>query len=446
MAALDDDGEVFAGPHPGGPGTARPVAPTRDDAFNTLREGLVPMACFRLKEALFEFDSSFVLPAVAWDLPALQRLVDARPDAPLAVFGHADPVGDDAYNKQLSGRRARAVYALLVRDADAWEELHSSPMPGDDWGLRGIERALATVPSTASGAPCFAGPLTGHWSPAFAAATKQFQAENGLVADGVAGPKTRKQLFLAYMNSVCLSPNDPFVLPKEAFLDRGKAAKGRLAYQGCGEHNPVLVFSRSDEKRHAASADKAERNARNRSNRRVLVYQFPPGTEVSEGDWPCPAWDEGPAGCKARFWPDGDVRRSAAEEERRHRTDGRTMACRFYDRLAHRSPCEGVVRPLVVSVDVGRGDRTPDGALAVRAADGTAWLRVAMKDAARVGTLCVFELDPARLPDPAMGAWERGDHEEPVFELCSLASLRDEIRANELRPASQRAYGKAEGT
>jgi len=35
--------------------------------------------------------------------------VKDHPACPLSVFGHADPVGSDDYNKALSGRRAMAV-------------------------------------------------------------------------------------------------------------------------------------------------------------------------------------------------------------------------------------------------------------------------------------------------------------------------------------------------
>jgi len=39
------------------------------------------------------------------------------------IFGHTDVSGEAPLNKELSERRAKAVYALLTHDADAWEEL-----------------------------------------------------------------------------------------------------------------------------------------------------------------------------------------------------------------------------------------------------------------------------------------------------------------------------------
>src|SRR5262249_57913562 len=46
----------------------------------------------------------------------------------------------DEYNKALSGRRAAAIYAVLTRKAEIWEDLFSNtgrfaqPAAGDQWG------------------------------------------------------------------------------------------------------------------------------------------------------------------------------------------------------------------------------------------------------------------------------------------------------------------------
>src|SRR5215813_9086595 len=92
------------------------VAPTTTQGFNSLRGALIPIACWRLDEVRFEFDSSFVLSTSSDEFQALDNLRKMHPGAPLSIFGHADPVGDDSYNKQLSGRRAQAVHAVLVRN------------------------------------------------------------------------------------------------------------------------------------------------------------------------------------------------------------------------------------------------------------------------------------------------------------------------------------------
>ena len=89
------------------------VAPTTKTGFNTIRQSLIPIACWRLHDMRFEFDSSFVRAEVAREMGILHKLLLDHPRAPLSVFGHADPVGDDEYNKQLSGRRSAAIYGLL---------------------------------------------------------------------------------------------------------------------------------------------------------------------------------------------------------------------------------------------------------------------------------------------------------------------------------------------
>src|SRR5580698_2019333 len=101
------------------------LGPTTGDEFNTVHFPLVPVACFRVDDVRFSFDSSFVATDPAdpkKDIRAeLEVFVELRkdfPESPLSVFGHADPVGDDEYNKKLSGRRATVIYALLISTTD----------------------------------------------------------------------------------------------------------------------------------------------------------------------------------------------------------------------------------------------------------------------------------------------------------------------------------------
>jgi hypothetical protein len=92
------------------------------------------------------------------------------------------------------------------------------------------------------------------------------------------------------------------------------------------------------------------------------MFFFPPGFKVDTAKWPCPRADEGSAGCKKRFWSNHEERRKPKPEERR--AYGRdpdfplaegthdTFACRFYDRLARRSPCEAGFREWIVQLIV----------------------------------------------------------------------------------------------
>src|SRR5574337_1959703 len=90
------------------------VAPMLAAERNTIREGLVPVARWQVEDLRFDFDSSFVLPDARDEFALLAALRHDFPECRMALFGHADPVGDDEYNKVLSGRRAMAVYGLVV--------------------------------------------------------------------------------------------------------------------------------------------------------------------------------------------------------------------------------------------------------------------------------------------------------------------------------------------
>src|SRR5437588_368371 len=122
------------------------VAPATADEKNTYKDPLVAIACWRMDDIRFEFDSSFVGPDAVEEFQLLAILRKKHPKAPLSIFGHADPVGDDLYNKKLSGRRARAIFGLLTRDTGMWEELFSDAEgTNDKWGDKSIERMRSTL-------------------------------------------------------------------------------------------------------------------------------------------------------------------------------------------------------------------------------------------------------------------------------------------------------------
>lgn len=72
--------------HPVAPSLPILVAPSTRVERNVIRQELVTVACWRLNDLRFDFDSSFVVPAAATELAALRKVCDAHPDSPLSHF------------------------------------------------------------------------------------------------------------------------------------------------------------------------------------------------------------------------------------------------------------------------------------------------------------------------------------------------------------------------
>ncbi len=318
------------------------VGPTTADEFNTIGERLIPKSCFRFEDVTFEYDSSFVLPRVETDMESLANLRDKHtltlpgsPEKkippPLSIFGHADPVGYDDYNKKLSGRRAQAIYGMLVRDEDLWDDLFRHPLGRDNWG----DAAIQTMFDEVSASPKSQDEATETQSQD---RVKAFQSEKQLVVDGIVGPETRKALYRAYMNALCGPRLE--LDKKEDFLGHNKDKQGKGDYQGCSEFNPVLMFSQEKNAEYEQAKDKTERNQENQPNRRVMVLLFAPGRRVNPQLWPCPRVKEGVSDCKKRFFLDAPRRRSFQEKRREFADTKDTFACRFYQLITDDSPCE----------------------------------------------------------------------------------------------------------
>ncbi len=338
------------------------VAPTTSSELNTVRLCLIPIACFHIDDVRFKFDSSFVLPDVKVDMAAFSKLRKEDPlvkGAPISIFGHADPSyqgnfelgsstaqsGDD-YNKTLSGRRAIAIYALLIRDASFWNTLYTNHLGGDVWGEGAIRIMLdQTDPPPPEG--------TAAQSPSSSSSSSSQSssesARDSRVRDIANDSGQRQQLFLSYMDSICAD----LKLDKSAdFLARGAGSDLKGDVQGCSRFNPLLLFSSEDEAayRHAfANKDGAvlrgKRDPANSPNRRVMLLVFRKGSQILPAKWPCPTYKEGAADCRKRFWSDGDTRRSTHDsgEERSFEDSPDTFACRFYQRISDQSPCNTIL-------------------------------------------------------------------------------------------------------
>jgi len=364
-------------------------------SHNTLRARLLAIGCMRLFKEGFAFDSSLVSPLAERSFTRLAKLLlairkqdDADPKRfpPCSVFGHTDPTGEVGYNKTLSGRRARAVYAVLTRDTDIWDDLYQHAHGGDDWRHRGLQVMLRRL-------GFFSGDDNGKLDEPTKDAVEAFQRsplgvdDKGapLKPDRDPGKATRPAIYRAYMDAICHDPDGKrFVLdPKADFLGKGSDANLRGDVQGCGELNPVFVFSKDDEAnfRKDPVLAKSVRDPLNAANRRVVVYVFDHGTEVDPTTWPCPHSRDDDTKCKVRLWSDHLKRRNPGPEQREFGTNmpvltvgedgalveqlveqtGNTMACRFYHGFAVRSPCEVKVKEWVVrfKVDAPEGKQVP---------------------------------------------------------------------------------------
>jgi outer membrane protein OmpA-like peptidoglycan-associated protein len=351
---ISDDGVVAT--HPVHIDFPKQVAPATAGESNRIGDMLIAIGCANIPDQHFEFDSSFILPQdITRDrMKKFAEFFESQRDtetgqAPaLSIFGHADPVGKDDYNKTLSGRRALSLYGLLTRDTEIWEDLYKHPFGGDNWGTRSLQvmlEALGFAPGRADGV----------MDAATRQAVRDFQLEHGLKDDGDPGPITRKELFLAYMDFLCTFVNDQgqvinFSVKETDFLAQGKGPDRKGDIQGCGEFNPILLFSAERDREFSNPAKKKERDEANAPNRRVLIFLFKPGTLINPGKWPCPTVTEGAGGCKKRFWSDGEARRTRRlpDEDREFKKTEDTFGCRFYHGFAFHSPCEGNLRLWVI--------------------------------------------------------------------------------------------------
>jgi len=349
MPPRDNPGSVHTsseggtvGSYPGSDSSEFSVAPATSGESNALNLNLFLAAYACVTDMRFKFDSSFVLPGVQAEMSALASLRKSNPlimGAPISIFGHADPSfqgnfevgsstaqsGDD-YNKTLSGRRAIAIYALLIRDPGLWDTLFTNHLGADLWGQDSIRIMLGQ--------------------------TGQPDPDDNTVVNIANNSGQRQQLFLKYMNSLC----GDLKLDKSAdFLARNAGADQKGDVQGCSRFNPLLLFSSEDEARFKqafANNDqptlRGDRDVANAVNRRVMILIFKKGSQVLPSKWPCPSYKDGTAGCIKRFWSDGNTRRSthSSGADTKFEDTHATFACRFYQRISgEKSPCNSTSPP-----------------------------------------------------------------------------------------------------
>lgn len=236
-----------------------------------------------LQNVTFGYDKSFLRPGKAAQLKAMCDEITAwkaeHPDGKIAVFGHADGAGEDAYNKTLSERRANSVHAFLMKDPAVWEGLYKE----EKWGLMTTQELLKHLGYDP-------GPIDGQDGAKTRSSVKAFQTKAGLTADGDAGPKTREALYKTFIdqtNTVALAAKDFDAID-------GKPTAG------CSEFNQV-------EKNEGACE----------ANRRVAVFLLKSNKNFPIA-YPCKQGDA--AVCKKQTTRKGE-----------RRTPG--FGCCFYDQL-----------------------------------------------------------------------------------------------------------------
>ena len=242
------------------------------------------IACCSIPGTTFAYDQSFIRPSVVDHLEPLQAALDAHPEAKVMIFGHTDKVGTEAYNKDLSERRALSAFAFITNDAAIWETLYNQ----EQWGTKAIQEILKDFDD-----PAFdPGPVDGVYGAKTQEAVRNFQEAHGLTVDGVAGPVTREVLFTEYMTN----KHDIEATP-ERFMDP--------KHMGCGEFNPV-----------------EETEAAHEPNRRVTFFLFHPDRLPN---LPCRHGDLAP--CHKQIDPPLP----------RHTP---SFHCSFFDSIAHKCACE----------------------------------------------------------------------------------------------------------
>ena len=246
------------------------------------------LECLAVPGITFEFDKSFVRPSVVHHLKAVEAAAARHPEARIMIFGHTDKVGSEPYNKGLSERRAKSVYAFIINDTDTWESLYQQ----ENWGVRILQIILADLGHDP-------GTIDGDMGPNTVGGMQSFLAlpEGSSVANNAA---FRKQLFAAYMSGkhdIKLTP-DRFMDPK---------------HMGCSEFNPVEDTEWASE-----------------PNRRVMFYLF---HKDRLPKLPCRYATLAP--CYKQMTPPSPRYRA-------------TFGCSFYDSIAHKCPCERAIPPEVV--------------------------------------------------------------------------------------------------
>ena len=111
MLSIEKDGYMFKNFRLTLPAATEEVQQiTRSVELDRLQTGLSSV----LRNIYFDFDKASFKKSSYDELNKLERLLNENPDIVVEISGHTDNIGNDAYNKRLSQRRANAVVEYVV--------------------------------------------------------------------------------------------------------------------------------------------------------------------------------------------------------------------------------------------------------------------------------------------------------------------------------------------
>ena len=102
-----------------------PFLPVPVKPDDLTKQKLEPGKIIQLKNIYFEFDKDELMPRSFVELNKLLKIMRDNPKLVIDVMGHTDALGDDAYNLELSRRRAEAVVNFLLENKISKTRLRS---------------------------------------------------------------------------------------------------------------------------------------------------------------------------------------------------------------------------------------------------------------------------------------------------------------------------------
>lgn len=103
-----------------------PFKPVPIKADDLSKQKLEPGKAIVLKNIYFEFDKDELMPRSFVELGKLLKIMRDNPKLVIEIVGHTDALGDDAYNNDLSKRRAESVVKFLTDNKVAKTRLRAS--------------------------------------------------------------------------------------------------------------------------------------------------------------------------------------------------------------------------------------------------------------------------------------------------------------------------------